>query len=189
MKIDFKFSCGHTSRRECHEKADDKKCEFKEPSKLPCGHTKVKKCFQNVYDIKCDEICALTLKCKHLCQGHKCHEHASIKKCLDCEKISKVEAEQQRKAEEKLRKYNNKTIDEEIVRIRKAGPVKMKDARYEELSRDSTDYLDVEDYVKKYVQPTHQWFPRVTGIIKVRIHSPFYSVASKLRNWEYKFNQ
>ena len=180
LKINFRFLCGHASSRECHEKEDDKKCEFKEPIKLPCGHTKVKKCFQNVNDIKCDEICALKLKCNHLCQGHKCHEHASIKKCLDCEKIRKVEAEQQRKAEKKLRENNYKTIDEEIIRIKKAGPVKMNEAQYEELSReDSTEYLDVEDYVKKYVQPTHRWFPRVTRIIKVRIQ---YSLVTWV--WE-----
>ena len=171
QEIKFNFTkCGHTSSRKCHEKEDDNICNFQLPIKLSCGHINSKKCSQNDSDIKCEEKCMIRRKCGHLCKDHKCHEHAKTKICVVCEKIIRVKAQKQKDAEEKIRIENTKAIEEEISRIRASSTIKVNEAVYEELFPEgsaATEYLDVEDHVKKYVQPTHRWFPRVTKIFKV----------------------
>ena len=169
--VKFTFpKCGHAGQRKCFEDQTTVICIFEERVKLPCLHIKPKKCNENVNDIKCTEICALKLKCGHQCQDHQCYQHATVKTCNTCEKIKKAEAERLRKVEEELRRKANKAIEEELKVIREKAAKQGDNVDYTPLVANgatATEYLDVEDSVKKFIQPFHQWYPNVTKIVKV----------------------
>jgi len=187
-KVDVNFhfqGCQHPGKKKCFEDINTMSCMTKVHVTLRCGHTTQKHCFENVDDIKCNEICAILRTCGHVCRGHRCFEHAVKNVCQDCEKIKEAEKKKQREEEEKQRQANQKKVEQQIEKIQKEARLR-KGVEYVELVKAGEtlrDYVDVEDQVKKYVQPGHNWYPRVDKIVEVKnpeLKIRFLKVSTKL---------
>lgn len=166
-EMPFTFpKCGHPGKKKCCDDISAIICDYEESVKLPCGHTKKKKCSKDVNAVTCNEKCNRMMPCKHSC-NHKCYEHDTIKFCKICQKIKEAEAEAQRKAEELIRSRNMENVEKEMLKIRSLKQIKFEIKEIVPQGETASEYLDIEDYVKKYVQADHRWYPTVTKIEKV----------------------
>ncbi|MEM7298745.1 MAG: DEAD/DEAH box helicase, partial [Bacteroidota bacterium] len=168
--VNFQFpQCGHPGKKKCSVDISTVICYTMQSVNLRCGHLKNKACWQDINQIKCEEKCAQKRQCGHACSDHKCFEHATQKECRDCIRIQEAEMKKKREEEEKVRNENERRIALQIEKLRKEARIK-KGVEYIELLPEKethTEYLDVEDRVKKYIQPGHNWYPRVEKIEKV----------------------
>ena len=159
--------CGHCQERECHEE-EKLTCKFKVPFRFThCSHLGYRQCCQKEEDITCTEKCTKILKCSHPCEM-KCGEPCSNGNCSVCKKIREAEEEKRRQAEEKRRDEIREEARQRIEEIKKQNPDER--VHRQELTCDgdtAEEYFSIEDKVKKYVQPGHNWFPHVTRIEKV----------------------
>jgi len=168
-RVRFTFQkCGHSRERKCHEDENSLTCmdkvtfHFKE-----CGHLGNRKCYQKDEDVTCSEKCTNFLDCTHPCE-RKCGEQCNHKTCSVCQKIKEAEAEKQRQAEEVKRDLIRKCAREKIEKIKQQNPEE--GMHKQELKPDgdhAAEYLSIEDKVIKYIQPGHNWFPRVTQVEKL----------------------
>ena len=160
--------CGHSQVRKCHEDESKLKCEHEVTFKFTeCGHLGHRKCYQKDEDVKCIEKCTKMLNCTHPCEM-ECGEPCNNETCSVCKEIREAEVEKQRQVEEKKRYMIRESAREEIVEIKKRNPEESVQ-RYE-LKSDgdhAEEYFSIEDKVMKYVQPGHDWFPRVTRVVKL----------------------
>lgn len=168
-RVTFTFSkCGHSQERECHEDEEKMICNAKVSFYFtPCNHLGYRKCYQKDEDVTCSEKCTKILKCSHPCEM-KCGERCNDSSCSVCQKIREAEEEKRRQAEEKRRAEIREEAKQRIEEIKKQNPEECE--HKEELSCDgdgAEEYFSIEDKVKKYVQPGHNWFPRVTRIEKL----------------------
>ena len=168
LPIQFKFTtCGHIGKKQCHEEEKDIICNEVVMVKFStCDHDGKKQCFERDEDIVCQKRCSRKLAdCGHPC-GQMCGEACRPEDCKMCAELKKAE---QRRMEEELVKIAKDAIMEQIKEIRKNGPNKDKVIRDELLPSDETaaEYYEVEDRVRKYVQPGHNWYPVVKKIEKV----------------------
>ena len=170
-QVNFLFpGCQHEGEKKCFEDVRTMSCVTKVRVRLPCEHTAQKHCFENTADIKCYEVCPILRACGHVCRGHKCFQHAINNICQDCEKIKEAEVKKQREDEEKQRQANKQKVEQQIKKIQAEARLR-KGVEYVELLKAGEtlrDYLDVEDQVKKYVQPGHNWYPQVIKIVEVK---------------------
>ena len=168
FQIQFKFTkCGHIGKKQCYEEEKDIICNEVVMVKFAsCDHVGKKQCFERDEDFVCQKRCTRRLAdCGHPC-GQKCGEACRQEDCKMCAKLKKAE---QRRMEEELIKIAKDAIREQIKEITKNGPNKDKVVREELLPSDETaaEYYEVEDRVRKYVQPGHNWYPVVKKIEKV----------------------
>ncbi|XP_028413034.1 NFX1-type zinc finger-containing protein 1-like [Dendronephthya gigantea] len=159
--IDYKFpGCDHPSpkKKRCSEPISWN-CTSLVYFNGSCGHLLQKQCYQKNADVKCTIPCGKTRKCGHPCTNvcrDDC-EKGDCKHCLDLytEKMKKFHEDAKKRVkdlEDKIKK-NPSTIFS-IDEISSTGP-------------DSAEYQKVNDKVVKFVQPMHNWFPKVTKIEKV----------------------
>ena len=165
--VDFVFkNCSHTGKRKCFEKESDKLCR-KEVQIVfnSCGHTGMKPCFKSVDEIKCQQQCTKILSCKHMCTM-KCSEPCSTDSCEMCEQIRKEKEEIERKIKEEERKIIQEEVCKEIEYLQSRED-KMDRFELQPYGETASEYNDVEDKVKKYIQIGHKWFPVIKKIEKV----------------------
>ena len=168
-RVKFTFSeCGHSQERECHTNEDELTCSTQVSFYFTsCKHLGYRKCFQKDEDMKCTETCTGILKCSHPCEM-KCGEACNHNSCTICQKIREAEEEKRRQAEERHRDEIREEAKQQIEELKKQNP---EECTYrEDLSCDgdgAEEYFSIEDKVKRYVQPGHNWFPRVTRIEKL----------------------
>jgi len=170
QRVKFNFpKCGHSGERECHEDENEQICHAKVSFYFTiCKHLGYRKCYQKDEDVTCSEKCIKILKCSHPCEK-KCGEPCNHSSCSVCQKIREAEEEKRRQAEEKLRNEIRQEAKQRIEEIKKQNPEEC--VHREDLSCDgdgAEEYFSVEDKVKKYIQPGHNWFPRVTRIEKLK---------------------
>jgi len=167
-RVKFVSKCGHSQERECHENEDELICRVKVSFYFKiCKHLGHRECNQKDEDVVCSEKCPKILDCHHHCEK-KCGEPCNRSSCSVCQKIREAEEEKRRHAEKKLRNQVREEAKQKIEEIKKQNPEEM--MHHEELSCDgdcAEEYFSIEDKVKKYVQPSHNWFPRVTQIQKL----------------------
>lgn len=172
-QVDVKFTfevCGHEGKKECGRNESELRCTQVVPFKhASCGHDGERKCYQAPASIRCKEKCSRTMECGHMCTG-TCGDKCNVLKCSTCKKIRDIEAQKRREAEEKLREAARGDAWEEMKQISKR--LKKADVKnsIEEIRPNgdtASEYWDVEDRVKKYIQPGHNWFPNVGKIEKV----------------------
>jgi len=168
-RVKFTFSkCGHSRERQCLENEDKLTCSAKVSFYFKtCKHLGQRECHQKDEDVKCSEKCPKMLDCFHPCEM-KCGEPCNHSSCTVCQKIREAEEEKRRQAEEKLRDQSRQEAKQKIAEIEKQNPEKS--VHFEELSCDgdrAEEYFSIEDKVKKYIQPGHNWFPHVTRIEKL----------------------
>ena len=167
VKVSFTFSsCGHLGDKECWEKESQLMCEKQVNFKFSsCGHQGKKKCFQQEKDIICKDFCNRKLSgCGHPC-GQKCGEVCRPSDCQLCAELKKAE---QKKLQEELMNAYRDQIKAQIEKMTKEPPKKT--FFTEELhpkGETASEYYEVEDKVKKYIQPGHKWFPVIIKIEKV----------------------
>ena len=174
--VDYSFpGCNHPSpkKKKCSEKITWK-CKYSVYFKGACGHDIKKECCQQDGDVKCSVPCSKPRKCGHPCAnvcGDDC-EKGDCKRCLQV-------------YEEKMKKFHEaakKRVKELEDKISK-DPVKT--FSIDEISptgSDSAEYQKVNDKVVKFVQPMHNWFPKVTKIEKVinlELEKKFEAAKSK----------
>ena len=103
-------------------------------------------------------FCYRLRKCKHPCQD-VCGKDCEAQDCKLCEKEHREEVEQSKKvAQQKIKDWEKKIADGEgfkLVDIVKDG------------TSTAAKYLAVEDKVLKYIQPVHNWYPRITKIEEI----------------------
>ena len=159
--IDYSFpGCNHASpkKKQCSE-VITWNCSANVFFNGSCGHPIMKQCYQKDGDVKCAVPCSKQRKCGHPCTnvcGDDC-EKGDCTCCLDIhkEKMKKFHDDAKKKVknlEDKIR--NNQVTTFSIDEISPTGP-------------DSAEYQMVNDKVVKFVQPMHNWFPKVTKIEKV----------------------
>ena len=176
--IAFTFArCGHGSKRKCSDDIKDLRCTFKMSMvKLPCGHRGNKLCSQKTTDVTCNNICSKKLPCKHLCQN-KCCQPCNTTECKECKKILEIKVQLKLREQEQLLKEMKRetslTIRElvsEQSRLTDMGDPSFTSASLKEVKStgdSASEYFNVEDKVKRYIQPDHNWFPHITKIEKV----------------------
>ena len=164
--------CKHQGKKKCHEDVDDRKCNEIVDVKLKCGHSKKKRCYQENDALQCLERCFQKKPCGHMCNyDHKCNDHQkNINSCVDCQIVLKEKKKELKRFETQLRKDADEKLQEEIKRIKEETKTNS-GVSYEEIKKEKetlSQYLAIEDLVKKYIQPGHKWYPTVTKIEKVR---------------------
>ena len=131
-----------------------------------CGHSITKKCYESEDDIRCEKDCRhVYQQCGHFCK-RRCWENCN-KDCYECERIKRLEEEKREEEEKKMRKIRENEEKKRIEKLKEQ--IELEPVR-EELSREgdtADEYLTVEDQVKKYIQPGHNWYPVVTKIERV----------------------
>ena len=167
--VRFTFAnCGHSQERECHEDENKMTCMTTVPFRfVDCKHLGYRKCHQKDEDVTCSEKCTKVLNCFHPCEM-ECGEPCNHSSCSVCQEIREAEEEKRRQAEEKHRAEIREEARQRIEEIKKQNPDEC--VHREELGFNgdrAEEYFSIEDKVKKYVQPGHSWFPRVTRIEKL----------------------
>lgn len=168
-RVRFVFSkCGHSQEKQCHEDEDDLTCKTEVSFRFTrCNHLGYRKCYQKNEDMTCSEKCTKILSCTHPCE-RKCGEPCNNDNCSVCQKIREAEEEKRRQAEEMQRENIREEARQRIEEIKKQNPDDC--VHREELRCDgdrAEEYFSIEDRVKKYIVPGHNWFPHVTRIEKL----------------------
>ena len=158
-KIDYKFpGCGHPSpkKKKCSESITWN-CTKKLYFTGKCGHPLEKQCYQRDGDVKCSfKPCGRKRNCGHPCVnacGDDC-EKGDCKHCHDTHKakLKKFREDAIKRVKELEDKIAKKAVPTfSIDPISPTGPT-------------AAEYQMVNDQVVKYVQPMHNWFPKVTKI-------------------------
>ena len=163
-------ACSHPDQRYCYQ--DESQIPCKKSVQFHhsiCKHLGQRLCYQHESEIRCNLPCPKKLNCplNHPCEG-KCGDPCDSANCKQCARIARAEEKKKQTEEAKLRELARKATEKKIEEIRKA-PVADSFKR-EVLSPHgdtASEYLDVEDQVKKYVQAGHDWFPNVVKIEKI----------------------
>lgn len=162
--VSVKFpNCDHYWRCKCCEQGQiaSERCEEKIAILLFCGHSNIFKCHERE-KAECKRSCEKRLECGHLCRL-KCAMKCDSKPCETCLEIEKATQQQMEAAKKaQILQETNREIEKLSTTSDFIGR--------NNLSRDgdtAAKYLSLEDMVVKYIQPEHNWFPRVTSIEKV----------------------
>ena len=172
-KVYFTFpTCKHPGEKKCFQGIDDKVCHLKIRNvQLHCGHRADKLCYQSASEIQCNDICGKPLPCKHLCQNLCCQPCNGP--CPECDKLNEIRKEMEKKEQEKLLSAMREDTKTTIAKLReeqKSGSLGDPQACMDDLNPfndTASEYFSVEDRVKRYIQPDHQWFPHITKIQRI----------------------
>ena len=168
-KIGFIFpACNHLGKRECYQDQMKIKCTKRITFQHErCGHLGERECSQSECDIRCREKCRKILACKgaHPCPG-KCSEPCDPENCPECVKIKKAEEQRKKQEEERVRQQVRRDTQQKINQIRKTNSVPERIDLLPD-GDSKAEYLEIEDQVIKYVQPGHNWCPKVIRIEKI----------------------
>ena len=160
--IDYKFpGCDHPSpkRKKCSEPITWN-CTKKVYIAGSCGHQIEKQCYQKNSDVKClVKPCGRKRKCGHPCTN-ACGDDCEKGDCKNCNDIHKEKMRKFHEEAEKRVKY----LEDKIVK--NAVPTFSIDA-ISSSGPTAAAYQMVNDLVVKFVQPMHNWSPKVTKIEKV----------------------
>ena len=169
--VPYQFpTCGHTKKKKCGEDEAKLRCEAKLPFQFEnCQHYGRRKCWQTPKEVICGEKCTRTLTCGHPCED-LCGNVCDVSKCKPCEKKREIEKQKQREAEEKVREEARKKARQELEEFNKKHPRPSEECHRQELHKQgdtASEFYDVYDQVRKFIQPGHNWFPDVKKIEKV----------------------
>ena len=161
---EFTFPCGHAGKRKCYQSQQNIFCKERVLDELKdCGHSVFRKCTQSIKDIKCDKPCTAKLSCGHPCAlqcGRPCGE-------VECDVCKKIQKEKDRQLQEETRKKYMAIIATEVEEIKKHTQTGLQQIELSAEGDTASEYHDVADRVKKYVQPGHNWFPQIDKITKI----------------------
>ena len=162
QKIPYRFpGCNHSSpkMKKCSEPITWK-CTYTVYIKGSCGHPIQKQCYQKDDEAKCPvKPCGRKRKCGHPCRnacGDDC-EKGDCKNCHDIhkEKMKKFHEDAKKRVKDLEDKISRKVVPTfSVDPMSPSGPT-------------AAEYQMVNDLVVKFVQPMHNWFPKVTKIEKV----------------------
>ena len=164
----FCQQCGNINMKMCSQSEIDIKCQWKVNFiKETCNHVCEKYCHESEASVVCQEVCLKPLPCGHPCKG-KCGKECVTKACKVCKELKKIEDEKLKKLQEEKKMNMLKKIEQELDDLRKTD-YKNKFFLTELIPEgdSAAEYLKVEDMVKKYIQPDHNWYPEVTKIFTV----------------------
>ena len=156
--VDYSFpSCNHPSpkKKKCSETISWN-CTATVYFNGSCEHPIQKRCYQKDGDVKCAVPCTKQRQCCHPCAntcGDNC-EKGDCKNCHDIhkEKMKKFHEDAKKRVKDKISKKAVPTFS--VDPMSRSGPT-------------AAEYQMVNDLVVKFVQPMHNWFPKVTRIEKV----------------------
>ncbi|XP_076365925.1 NFX1-type zinc finger-containing protein 1-like [Tachypleus tridentatus] len=164
-KVSVKLACGHTVKKECYISDTPHTCQQEVSFVFElCHHRGVRQCFEKIENVRCKEPCPKLLPCKHSC-SLECGQECNPNYCEDCDRIKLEEEERRRKMEQRIREMEKKEVE---CQLRKLRQETLEYYRIELKPEGDTasEYFDVEDRVKLYIQPEHKWFPVVKKIEK-----------------------
>ena len=146
--------CGHKSvdRKMCTGPITSN-CKIEVEFKGSCGHTLRGECeevYRNKSSIQCPHPCPKTLKCSHPCPKN-CSQQCPAR-CEVCKK----------KEEDQIEKYRSQ-VQQKINALKQSD-----DTATIPLDRSTPEYQSIVDRVMKYIQPMHNWYPKVTQITIVK---------------------
>ena len=147
--------CGHKSvdRKMCTGPITSK-CKVEVEFKGSCGHTlrgECEKVYRNKSSIQCHHPCPKTLKCSHPCPKN-CSQPCPAR-CEVCIK----------KEEDQIKKYRSQ-VQQKIDALKQSDDTTANIP----LDRSTPEYQSIVDRVIKYIQPMHNWYPKVTQITIVK---------------------
>ena len=187
VAVEFVFKhCQHQSKKKCGQEESRLKCTAEIKFLIrECHHHATRKCWQKETVITCQEKCTRSLPCGHPCE-ELCGDPCDVAKCKICEEKRKYEMEQRRKAEQQERDDAREAAKVELLNFIVNNPV-LHHCRtdLQQDTDDASEFYDVEDRVKKYIQPGHGWFPEVTRIEKItnlRLQKKFIQAKSDMVN-------
>ena len=153
-----------------------------------CKKEGEKGCSEAEADFKCLGICVRKLACKHPCT-RKCHETCpTIKECELCIQLKKKMDEEIRHQKITETKKLLKKFEEELRKKTALDPSAKIFDRFD-LKRDSAEYFHVSDIVLKFIQPVHNWNPRITRIEKnenLQLKVRYYKAMEKMIDPSYE---
>ena len=159
--IDYNFpGCNHASpkKKKCSEDITWH-CTSAVYFNGPCGHQMFRLCYQKDGEVKCAFPCPKLRKCSHPCTN-KCGDNCEKGDCKTCLDIHKKRMETfHEDAKNKVKDLEDKIAKNPLAvySIDEISPT----------GTDSAEYQKVNDKVVKFVQPMHNWFPKVTKIERV----------------------
>ena len=168
-RVDFSCQqCGKQNDRMCSQSESEIKCEGEVIFQFSsCSHTGRKLCHENAASKKCKVPCLKPLPCEHPC-SLTCGEECNAAACRTCKRIKEIELEKQKKQLAELKSKALVAINKELEELKKQ-PITDECIQMELSSSGDTaaEYFNIEDMVKKYIQPDHRWFPEIKKIIKL----------------------
>ena len=170
VSVDFIHQiCKHAGKKRCGDDASKQTCSEKVFFLFKgCKHSCKRLCYEKEENMFCKEPCSRQLPCGHPCEGCCGEDPCNASKCTPCEEKRLHEEKQKREAEENLRKLAREAAKKELQEFKEKHETL--DCHCMDLTREgdtASEYFDVEDRVKKYIQPGHDWFPRVTRVEKI----------------------
>ena len=159
--------CGHKSEdmKKCTQIIENK-CEVEVEFEGSCGHPITGKCYAvygNKSSIPCRYPCTKILQCKHPCPRY-CSKPCPSR-CAVCEK----------QEEDRIEEYHRQ-VTKKIETLKQS-----KDSFVMKPLADKTpEYQSIVDKVMKYIQPMHNWYPKVTEIMVVtntKLEKKFWTVC------------
>ena len=163
QKIHYKFpGCNHPSpkKKKCTEPITWKCTYAVYITGANCGHPIKKQCYEKDNEVKCPvKPCGRKRKCGHPCRnacGEDC-EKGDCKNCNDIhkEKMKKFHEDARKRVQDLEDKISKKVVSTfSVDPLSRSGPT-------------AAEYQQVDDLVVKFVQPMHNWFPKVIKIEKV----------------------
>ena len=124
-----------------------------------------KACSESESYFKCLGNCKRILECKHPCTK-KCHEVCpSRKECEFCIKLEKKKADEMRKFKEEQIKKSIEMYEKQFQKAKSDSTVKV--VKRIVLTPNDAQFFHVKDLVLKFIQPMHNWNPRIVQIEEV----------------------
>ena len=165
-KISFRHAkCGHPGVRKCHQRETEILCTQKVPHMFSCGHTTDKACHLPSTRLYCEVPCPRKFeKCGHPCED-KCGIPCQPDSCKTCKRIRDEKEKKRLQAEREVKEKIKAEVLKEIEALKNDKTLTFQ--RKELRSDIDPEYLEVEDKVTKYIQPSHRWFPQVTKVEKI----------------------
>ena len=189
----FCRDCSGPMQKYCHQEFSQDKC--KSDVQIICAKCKkpgTKRCSDPIASYNCLENCIVILPfCGHACDK-LCWQACPDKKenCSKCKEIIRIENErrnaQLKKQHEDLAKRFRKELEDA-----KTGNSAVTTFSRETLSPNgetSAEYMKVEDMVLKSVQKTHNWFPMIQKIEKIKnseLSAKFHEAVMKMFDSSY----
>ena len=150
-------ACGHSVTKLCHTQLSDIICNTIVYDKGVCGHDLSRKCHMSVSQVVCkSSSCSRLRYCRHPC-ANKCSEPCDVGICSVCES----EQEERIKESQDRAKIRLKELQQQAMETGRLFSQRVLEPD------EGPEYLSVYDRVMKYIQPMHNWYPRITCIEKV----------------------
>ena len=183
-RVEFTYTkCGHTNTKHCSQSEENIKCEEEVKINHPvCGHLVVKQCYEEDTSVRCKEPCIKKLSCGHQCNNKCGRPCTQPEHCRSCIRIKEEEEKKRIEAERKAIAEFKAQLNQELEELKTLPVPAVLRTILDPEGDQASEYYEVEDRVKRYVQLKHKWFPEVTRIEKVYNHRLYQNYLKETDN-------